>query len=454
MKLKNKIILITVLPLLVTIIIVLAMTFNQKGHVQESVGEEIDQLVRLQASKATEDVYLMLGAMQESLEQSMKFALVAARDVFIRQGELSVDEIDAVKWNAVNQYTKNQIAIDLPKMIVGEQWLGKNENIKVSTPVVDEIMRLTGATSTIFQRMNDAGDMLRVATNVEKLDGTRAIGTYIPRVNPDGSPNPVIDTIMRGETFYGRAFVVNAWYVTAYEPILDNGGEIAGVLYVGIKQENVASLRSGIKSMSIGNSGSVTILGAKGRDRGRYILSRESSLEGTSVLEEKDAEGKNYGEEIVAAALQMDAYQGKDIPVKFFEYTINKNNGDVAHRVLAVSYYKPWDWVIVSDFLKEDFMASQKRVAGLLETMALWIAGVAILMTLVGIAVGLGMANGIVRPVTRAVNLASLIAKGDFSQRLNLQQKDEVGQLGNALDEMSNNLEETANIADEIAQGN
>ena len=56
MKLKNKIILISILPVFTIILIVLAITFTQKAHVQESVGEEIDQLVRLEASKATEDV--------------------------------------------------------------------------------------------------------------------------------------------------------------------------------------------------------------------------------------------------------------------------------------------------------------------------------------------------------------------------------------------------------------
>ena len=63
--------------------------------------------------------------------------------------------------------------------------------------------------------------MLRVATNVKKLDGSRAIGTYIPATNPDGKANKVIKTVLEGNTFYGRAFVVNAWYVTAYEPIWD-----------------------------------------------------------------------------------------------------------------------------------------------------------------------------------------------------------------------------------------
>ena len=42
-----------------------------------------------------------------------------------------------------------------------------------SLAIVDEIAGLTGETVTIFQRMNAAGDLLQVATNVRGQDGQR-----------------------------------------------------------------------------------------------------------------------------------------------------------------------------------------------------------------------------------------------------------------------------------------
>lgn len=71
-----------------------------------------------------------------------------------------------------------------------------------------------------------------------------AIYQYTKATNPNGSPNPVVASVLRGETFRGRAYVVNAWYITAYEPIYDSGKNVVGVLYVGIPQEN-GKLRSG-----------------------------------------------------------------------------------------------------------------------------------------------------------------------------------------------------------------
>jgi hypothetical protein len=50
------------------------------------------------------------------------------------------------------------------------------------------VKKLAGGTATVFQRMNERGDMLRVATNIGDAGGRRAIGTYIAATEPDGGP--------------------------------------------------------------------------------------------------------------------------------------------------------------------------------------------------------------------------------------------------------------------------
>lgn len=75
-------------------------------------------------------------------------------------------------------------------------------------------------TATIFM------DDLRISTNVKKSDGTRAIGTRVSA--------PVYDAVLRdGTTYYGKALVVDDWYIAAYEPIYDINGKIIGILYAG-----------------------------------------------------------------------------------------------------------------------------------------------------------------------------------------------------------------------------
>ena len=76
-------------------------------------------------------------------------------------------------------------------------------------------------TTTLF-----LGDV-RVATNVLREDGARAVGT---RMSPEVARRVLGD----GVDWADRAFVVNEWCFTAYEPIRAPGGEIVGALYVGL----------------------------------------------------------------------------------------------------------------------------------------------------------------------------------------------------------------------------
>ncbi|NMB77005.1 MAG: HAMP domain-containing protein [Myxococcales bacterium] len=86
-------------------------------------------------------------------------------------------------------------------------------------------------TATIFRHD------LRISTNVRNRDGSRAIGTLLSA--------PVAERVLdRGEIFADRAFVVNDWYISAYEPIRDPDGEVIGILYVGLLEAPFARVRA------------------------------------------------------------------------------------------------------------------------------------------------------------------------------------------------------------------
>lgn len=79
-------------------------------------------------------------------------------------------------------------------------------------------------TATLFM------DDVRITTNVRLFQDQRAIGTRVSQA--------VRDAVMqRGTTWLDRAFVVNDWYVSAYEPLQDGDGRRVGMLYVGFLEE-------------------------------------------------------------------------------------------------------------------------------------------------------------------------------------------------------------------------
>jgi two-component system NtrC family sensor kinase len=94
-------------------------------------------------------------------------------------------------------------------------------------------------TVTIFQ-----GD-LRISTNVQNLDGSRAIGTRV-------SGEVYDQVLVNGMPWVGRAFVVNNWYISAYEPIRNINGEIIGILYVGLLEEKFTDMQKETMGIFLG----------------------------------------------------------------------------------------------------------------------------------------------------------------------------------------------------------
>lgn len=97
--------------------------------------------------------------------------------------------------------------------------------------LVDDIVRQAQGTATIFVKNGD--EYVRVATNVKKDDGSRAIGTIL---DPKGK---AIESIKKGEAFYGEVDILGKPYITGYKPIRDPSRNVIGIYYVGYPVETV-----------------------------------------------------------------------------------------------------------------------------------------------------------------------------------------------------------------------
>ena len=170
--------------------------------------------------------------------ENVKVDLKVAHQLFYQEQLSFTNKSDEVQ--VINQFSLDKHKTTIRQLTRG----GKPILYDISFP--DKTNELFGGTTTIFQVI-DSG-MLRISTNVLKVDGNRAVGTFIP------NSSIVTKTIKEGKIYYGRAFVVNDWYITAYEPIFKNN-EIIGALYVGQKEKDIDKLRETLNTLRIGNAG-------------------------------------------------------------------------------------------------------------------------------------------------------------------------------------------------------
>ncbi|HKK59564.1 MAG TPA: methyl-accepting chemotaxis protein [Salinivirga sp.] len=361
-------------------------------YMTQTMREKILNDTDIRMTEQVEDLSKFITVQLELNQEQVNSDLKVAHQYFYSLGEIDIKE-ETTTYNAINQNTKRTKKVNLPT------WEINGEKIQGNTQIVDKIQDLTGHTVTIFQKIN--GGYLRIATNVRKENGKRATGTFIP------NSSPVIQTIEKGQTFRGRAFVVNDWYLTAYEPIRIDGS-ISGILYVGVKEKDLEQIKQIFHSKTYFESGYPFMVD----DQGTFIIHPTS-------------EGENHSNAV------------------FFKQLKNSNSNQGKTKYMwegrqKFQYFKHLDainsYVSVSIYEEELMVIIQKTRNALIIAIVLGVLIFGLINYLLSRTISKAMQQG--------VEFANKIAEGDLNVKLDIHQKDEVGQLSDALNKMIAKLRE------------
>ena len=454
--LRHKIIGLASFSVLVTVLTLSLLFIVEYQSSEQQIKKELNTITDEHLRNSVLDIYGLCQVSNDLIQQQVNKSLNAAQKILTDSGGFKLSKDKNANWEGINQYTKKSTPIVLPHVEIGDQLLEQNDSFDKETPVIDEVEKLASGTCTIFQRMNEAGDMLRIATNVHKLNGKRAIGTFIPAINPDGTPNPVIHKVVNEkQTYLGRAYVVNDWYLTAYKPIFDENKRVIGILYVGARQEPVDSLRKAITQRKIGKNGYSWIMYGKDKERsGKFVLMQENPFHlSNNAHKLKNDAGQNFFEKIRLKAIKLPLGKIDSNKVNWKPF-----NNKAQSLNLYYAYFPQWDWIIGITAFTEDFQKPQMVVNSIFRDTFNGLITALIILFIIMITVSTLFGKVIAKPITISTSIARAIAKGDLAtanQIINEQGSDyheklkratdETGELYRSIVEMLNNLQKITN---------
>ena len=375
--------------------------------------EDLKQAYESDLDHIVANIHAMCKAQEELLQGKLTADQKLAHHLFYQFGRhVSVSSARFVEMTAEDQITRERLRVRIPVWSIGSQKITGDHTI------VDRVQQLAGGTCTIFQRFE--GDrLLRISTNVLRADGSRAVGTYIP------ASSEVARAIIRGETYRGRAYVVNAWYITVYEPIYNERQEVIGALYVGIPEQSAVSLKTAIKSIKIGKTGYAYILDSSGR------LVLHPAKEGESILETKDPTGLEYMREIARQAPLLKENEVGTIRYPWANVELGENAPRM--KINKYLYFRPWDWIIVAGSYEEEIFAGVNRTLYFVVLIALGSIALAILLTVI-------LSRFLTRPITELTEITARMAGGDLTQKVALTSEDEIGRLAQSFNRMADQI--------------
>ncbi|MCW3807319.1 methyl-accepting chemotaxis protein [Plebeiibacterium marinum] len=301
-------------------------------------------------------------------------------------GELSIQE-EKVTLDAVNQETNQKTTIKV------STWLINNEILQQSNAIIDDITNKVEGTVTIFQKIPNG--YLRIATNATNKEGEKVISSYIP------GNSPIAQAISAGNSYHGRALVVDTWYLTGYKPI-QKKGKVLGMISYGMPENDMEGLREIFYSKKYFESGYPFLVDSKGN----FIIHPTS-------------EGMNIANHEAFKQIKSNNLQeGK---------TTYLWEGIKKHQYFK--YIEVIDSYVAVSINNNELLSLTNRTRN--SIIIALIIGILIFAT-----INTTFSRTLSKNLNEGVKFAEAIASGDLTVKINIDQKDEVGRLAKALNSM------------------
>jgi len=243
--------------------IVLLRTSNPGLSGDDRSGDELVQLVLKKREPVRETAIV-------SVDELRKESLLLAERAYFKFVETPMARVRPETEETAGMMLRAAVPIfDYQGRFVGVIYGGVllNRNFEIVDKIKQTVfqdVKYKGAdigTATVFQ------DDVRISTNVRDASGSRAVGTR--------AAEDVYNQVVKEEkSWIARAFVVNNWYITAYEPIRNTNRKIIGMLYVGILEQRYVDIQRRSTLLFL----TVTVLAALASMGLAYYISQKISV--------------------------------------------------------------------------------------------------------------------------------------------------------------------------------
>ncbi|MBU0457060.1 MAG: Cache 3/Cache 2 fusion domain-containing protein [Bacteroidetes bacterium] len=374
-KLSAKFLIVTTPIIFVSFLVI---TLIVSHYEEASIYEQLSKNIKDRNEFILEEIELSDELVMQQVQSGMKLL----KSITLAKGTPSI----GTKTQVVGKETND--------ILFGES------NIANNFDLVDNLKSIVGGTATIFSRYND--EFIRISTNVQQDDGSRAIGTIL---NPNGKS---IKNILDGKAYYGLVEILNKPYLTGYEPIKNDNNEIIGIWYVGYQLSSLNRLQKIISNSKILENGFIAIMDNKNK-----VLFNSNNITTDEI----------------------------------YRILENEKSGENEDWKINIKNYEKWDYNILTVY-KEDDVSSRVNDA----RFNVIIGGFLVSALFLGI-ISIFLMKLIIKPIKNLTSIADKLSTGDINIEINSRTNDEIGQLEKSFGSIVNSIKGQSHIAEMISNG-
>lgn len=298
----------------------------------KNVSKIVDQLTQTTLNDQIKSAEV---AIELSQQEGLRRMQALAGHFEKSKDRITVSEQQKNRRKIENQETHELVETDVPSVLIDGKLLSDFD-------FVDRTSEASDSDVTLFVAVPQG--LVRVSTTVKRGDGSRAIGTFIP------TTSPVYQTVMAGESYFGRALVVGRWHTAYYAPLKHNE-KVVGAFFQGVPETSTDYIKAHLKKQKLLQTGYFYILDSKAN----FVL--HPTLEGKNGWEVKDADGRYLFQEILAAKDGAITYHWK-----------NQETNQVQSKLAIFKTFPLVDWTIAASLNLAEANASIYELRNLMIT--------------------------------------------------------------------------------------
>lgn len=349
----------------------------------------------------------------ESYSQGVRSAVVSALEEF-GPARLGSDEISVEAKNQYNPLQKIEarvkkfyfgdthvdpfVPLDSPQNKLGSVLLRLKDNLKCDF--------------TIFQKINDSKNMLRLCSTLNSEDASSPSAmTYFPETGKSGDGNTAFSYVLSGRGYSGIMEVGLATLSANYFPIFDKNGEVIGAVFYGTRKNSIAELEKYLRSynLSLNSNSRIWIIDNSNEKNPVIKTSLDNSFAGVPLSSDMLGGRKKYLYDALSKAKSLRSNE-----------IVSENIADSGEgvpsgkRIITYTYYRPWNWVIGAISTADAYNGSLESISLQISRLKREIVGVGIFFTALALGLSWFFASKMARPLKLMTRVARAQARGDM----------------------------------------
>ena len=454
-SLRKKITALAIIPALICSIIFGVLIWTSSLSTAKMVGDELTNFMITRTTNACTHGYhtslVAFGEVMDTLAANSETMHLLLE----KQGGVRLAPATMQTWQAVNDDTHASVSVTVPAIAIGSWHPSQTETPANVADPIRNLASVTGRAIVLFERINTAGDMMRVAPSTPETGLTPALGSYIPAQLPTGESNAMVETVLSGALFRGRSLEFGVWHTLVCEPLREASGNVFGMLCIGVDNSSFRALRDELVSNKVGPNGSVAIFYTKGPQRGKLVVEPTGGAKATMstwfpVLMDKSTTMKDQD----------------------LDGTIAVDPASKANIVVRFTYFERLDWAIVIIANTNDLETASNTVGIQFHSLMWRVFGFGTLALVLAALLALRLSRKLIDPMAdltiRLTSNATQIASSARQQAANVANINTSGneiatavneisatskELLRAMEQLADDAEKTSTVANEGSRG-